>query len=215
MPRVDRRPRSGSLRTGPTHTAPPHRAVARCTEKGQAMAILKVANMGNPILRIPSEPVKNIQAQEIQRLIDDMVETMREYHGVGLAAPQVHRSLQVVTIEAEPDDRASSAPPASPTILINPRIIPATDRLEEDWEGCLSIPDIRGKVPRYADIEVQARDRRGKPLDFTAHDFFARVIQHEYDHLIGTTFLDRMKSLETLTFLEEYSRYWAPHEDEE
>ena len=179
------------------------------------MAILKVANLGNPILRIPSEPVKNIQAPEIQRLIDDMVETMREYHGVGLAAPQVHRSLQIVTIEVEPDDRASSAPPASPTILINPRIVHATERLEEDWEGCLSIPDLRGKVPRYTDIEVQAYDRRGKPLNFTARDFFARVIQHEYDHLIGTTFLDRMKSLETLTFLEEYSRYWARHEDEE
>ena len=184
-------------------------------KKGYLMAILKVANLGNPVLRIPSEPVKNIQAPEIQRLIDDMVETMREYHGVGLAAPQVHRSLQIVTIEAEPDGRASSAPPASPTILINPRIVPATERLEEDWEGCLSIPDLRGKVPRYTDIEVQAHDRRGKPLNFTAGDFFARVIQHEYDHLIGTTFLDRMKSLETLTFLEEYSRYWARHEDEE
>ncbi len=179
------------------------------------MAILKVANLGNPILRIASEPVKNIQAPEIQRLIDDMVETMREYHGVGLAAPQVHRSVQIVTIEAEPDGRASSASPASPTILINPRIVPATERVEEDWEGCLSIPNLRGKVPRYTDIEVQAHDRRGKPLNFAASDFFARVIQHEYDHLIGTMFVDRMKSLETLTFLEEYGRYWARREDEE
>jgi peptide deformylase len=179
------------------------------------MAILKVANLGNPILRMPTEPVKRIQAPEIQRLIDDMVETMREYHGVGLAAPQVHRSLQIVTIEAESDARTATAPPASPTILINPRIIPATERQEEDWEGCLSIPDLRGKVPRYTEIEVQAYDRRGKPLTFTASDFFARVIQHEYDHLLGTMFLDRMKSLETLTFLEEYSRYWARREDDE
>ncbi len=177
------------------------------------MAILKIAALGNPILRIPAEPVKNIQAPDIQRLIDDMIETMREYHGVGLAAPQVHRSLQIVTVEAEQDTGAPAA--AAPTILINPRIVPATERLEEDWEGCLSIPDLRGKVLRYTEIEIQALDRRGKPLTFTASDFFARVIQHECDHLIGTVFLDRMKGLETLTFLEEYGRYWARHEDEE
>ncbi len=178
------------------------------------MAILKVANLGNPILRIPCEPVKNIQAPEIQRLIDDMVETMRDYHGVGLAAPQVHRPLQIVAIEADPDGPAAAAL-APPTILINPRIVPATERVEEDWEGCLSIPNLRGKVPRYTDIEVRAHDRRGKSLNFAASDFFARVIQHEYDHLIGTMFVDRMKSLETLTFLEEYGRYWARREDEE
>lgn len=177
------------------------------------MAILKVASLGNPILRIPAEPVKNVQAPDIQRLIDDMIETMQEYHGVGLAAPQVHRSLQIVTIEAEHDTGAPA--PASPTILINPRIVPVTERLEEDWEGCLSVPDLRGKVPRHTEVEVQAHDRRGKPLKFTASDFFARVIQHECDHLIGAVFLDRMKSLETLTFLEEYGRYWARHEDEE
>jgi peptide deformylase len=179
------------------------------------MAILKIANLGNPVLRIPAELVKNIQAPDVQRLIDDMIETMREYHGVGLAAPQVHRSLQIVTIEAEQESGASRGVPASPTILINPRILPATDRTVEDWEGCLSIPNLRGKVPRYTDVEVQAHDRRGKPLTLKVSEFIARVIQHEYDHLIGTVFLDRMKSLETLTFLEEYGRYWAPREDAE
>jgi peptide deformylase len=179
------------------------------------MAILKVANLGNPILRIPAERVKNIQAPDVQRLIDDMIETMREYHGVGLAAPQVHCSLQIVTIEVEQEEGTPSALTAPPTVLINPRIVPVSDRLEEDWEGCLSIPDLRGKVPRHAEIEVQAHDRRGKPLHLTARDFFARVIQHEVDHLNATVFLDRMKSFETLTFLEEYGRYWARHEDEE
>lgn len=179
------------------------------------MAILKIANLGNPVLRIPAEPVKNIQAPEIQRLIDDMIETMREYHGVGLAAPQVHRSLQIVTIEGEQEKDAPQSVPASPTILINPRFLPTSDRTAEDWEGCLSIPNLRGKVPRYSEIEVQAHDRRGKLLTLKASEFFARVIQHEYDHLIGTVFLDRMKSLETLTFLEEYGRYWAPREDAE
>jgi peptide deformylase len=178
------------------------------------MAILKVAVLGNPILRIPAEPVKNIQAPEIQRLIDDMVDTMREYSGVGLAAPQVHRALQLIAIDGE---RAEGLPEglSSPVILLNPQVTPTTDRLVEDWEGCLSIPEMRGRVPRHPEIEVQAFDRRGRPVRFTAGDFFARVVQHEHDHLLGTVFLDRMKSFETLTFLEEYARYWARREDEE
>ncbi len=177
------------------------------------MAILKIANLGNPVLRIPAEPVKNIQSPEIQRLIDDMIETMREYRGVGLAAPQVHRPVQLAIIEALESERPAHGT-ANPTVLINPRIVPATDRMEEDWEGCLSIPNLRGKVPRFVEIEVQASDRRGKQVSLKAVDFFARVIQHEHDHLLGTVFLDRMKSLETLTFLEEYGRFWAPREDD-
>lgn len=178
------------------------------------MSILKVAVLGNPVLRIPAEPVKNAQAPEVQRLIDDMIETMQEYNGVGLAAPQVHRPLQLIVVEAERTDR-SAKHASAPVVLLNPQITPQTDRLVEDWEGCLSVPNLRGRVPRYPEIEVQAIDRRGRPVSFTATDFFARVIQHEHDHLLGTVFLDRMKSLETLTFLEEYARYWAQSEDDE
>ena len=108
------------------------------------MAILKVAILGNPVLRVPAEPVKNTQAPEIQRLIDDMVETMQEYRGVGLAAPQVHRSLQIAVIAAQADEQASADRSAPPLILINPQITPLTDQMEEDWEGCLSLPDLRG-----------------------------------------------------------------------
>ncbi len=176
------------------------------------MAILKIAVLGNPVLRVPAEPVKNTQAPDIQRLIDDMIETMHEYRGVGLAAPQVHRSLQIVTIETDREERSAAA--GAPTILINPLITTASDELEEDWEGCLSIPNLRGKVLRHKEIEVQAQDRRGRALHLPARNFFARVIQHECDHLNATVFLDRMKSFETLTFLEEYARYWAPHEEE-
>jgi len=176
------------------------------------MAILKIAVLGNPVLRVPTEPVKNPQAPDIQRLIDDMLETMREYNGVGLAAPQVHRNLQIITIEG---DRAGGPAAKEPVVLLNPRFEVVSDRTAEDWEGCLSIPNLRGRVSRYAEIEVQAQDRRGKAVRFTAADFFARVIQHEYDHLQGTVFLDRMKSLETLTFLEEYARYWAKPEEED
>ncbi len=178
------------------------------------MAILKVAVLGNPILRVPAEPVKNIQAPEIQRLIDDMIETMREYRGVGLAAPQVHRSLQIAVIEEEKNPDTPKEPSRLLTVLINPRIVPVTDQMEEDWEGCLSIPELRGKVPRFKEIEIQAHDRRGKPFHLKTSEFFARVIQHEYDHLLGTLFLDRMKSFETLTYPAEFARYWARHEEE-
>lgn len=176
------------------------------------MAILKIAVLGNPVLRIPAEPVKNTQAPDIQRLIDDMIETMREYRGVGLAAPQVHRGLQIVTIEADRDGGEGKLD--APTVLINPRITPVSDQMEEDWEGCLSIPNLRGKVSRNKEIEVQAQDRRGRTLHLSVRDFLARVIQHECDHLNATVFLDRMKSFETLTFLEEYARYWAPREED-
>jgi peptide deformylase len=179
------------------------------------MAILKVAVLGNPVLRATAEPVKNIQAPEIQRLIDDMIETMREYRGVGLAAPQVHRPLQIAVIEATETSRISRGASHPLTVLINPQITPVTDQMEEDWEGCLSIPDLRGKVPRYKEIEVRAQDRLGRPRKLTVGDFFARVIQHEYDHLTGTLFLDRMKGYETLTYLTEYARYWARQEEEE
>jgi peptide deformylase len=176
------------------------------------MAILKVAVLGNPILRVPAEPVKSVQAAEIQRLIDDMIETMQEYRGIGLAAPQVHRSLQLVVVEEGehlPDDFAK----LGPLVLINPKIVPMSGPLEEDWEGCLSIPNLRGKVPRHTRLEVEALDRRNRPLRFTAKEFFARVIQHECDHLNATLFLDRMKGLETLTFLDEYARFWADGEE--
>ena len=179
----------------------------------RAMAILKVAVLGNPVLRIPAEPVKNAQAPEIQRLIDDMLETMQEYRGVGLAAPQVHRYLQIAVIATEADDQASTDRSASPLVLINPRITPSTDQMEEDWEGCLSLPNLRGKVPRYREIEVEAVDRRGRQLRRKAVDFYARVIQHECDHLTATVFIDRMKDFQTLTFLDEYARYWAPREE--
>ncbi len=175
------------------------------------MAILKIAQMGNPTLRRPADPVpvKSIKSPILQKFIDDMIETMREYSGVGLAAPQVHESLRLVVIEAQENPRYPQAPMIPLTVLINPEVEPLTDETEEDWEGCLSIPDIRGKVPRYREVRVRAHDREGKQLDLTVKDFFARVIQHEYDHLQGILFLDRMKNLETLTYLAEYHRYWT------
>jgi peptide deformylase len=173
------------------------------------MSILKVARMGHPVLRAPARAVerKQISSSAVQRLVDDMIETMVEYHGVGLAAPQVHSGLRLFV--ATLDDEEGEEPKAEPIALINPEITIATPETVDGWEGCLSIPDIRGRVPRARDIVVRAFDRRGDRMEIQAHDFSARVIQHETDHLDGILFFDRMKSFESLTFLDEYSRYWA------
>lgn len=174
------------------------------------MAVLKVARLGHPIIRTTAKPVplEAIQTPEIQRLIEDMIETMRDYQGVGLAAIQVHVPKQIAVLEVHHNPRYPYAPDIPLTVLINPTIAFLDDEMVEDWEGCLSAIDFRGKVPRYQKIRVHAYDREGRPLDFVATDFHARVIQHEFDHLHGTVFLDRMRSLETLTYLTEYNRFW-------
>jgi peptide deformylase len=171
------------------------------------MSILKVARMGHPVLRQQARAFdkSDIRSPVTQRLIDDMIETMYEYHGVGLAAPQVHESVRlfVAMLDDEPDDKSKA------TVLINPLITPLTEAKDEGWEGCLSIPDIRGMVPRFVEVGVRAFDRHGKTLDLRLKNFPARVAQHETDHLDGVLFFDRMRSMETLTFLEEFSKYWA------
>jgi len=179
------------------------------------MAILKVAHLGNPVLRTVAEPVppESIQRPETQRFIDDLIETMLEYDGAGLAAPQVHVCKQIVTFQVEANPRYPDAEPVPLTVLINPKITPLSTVTEEDWEGCLSVPDLRGKVPRHTQIRIEARDRTGKMLDYTATNFHARVAQHECDHLMGKVFLDRMRSMESLAFLPEFTRYvMAPAE---
>lgn len=180
-----------------------------------AMSILKVARMGHPVLRTRAQAVErgDIRSAAVQRLIDDMIETMTEYHGVGLAAPQVHESLRLFVAAFDPNrpdpnpDQEDSQP--EPFALINPEITQLGDEVVEEWEGCLSIPDIRGRVPRPRDIRVRAYDRRGERIDVQLRDYSARVIQHETDHLDGVLFFDRMRSLESLAFLDEYARYWT------
>jgi peptide deformylase len=174
------------------------------------MSILKVARMGHPLLRAKARPLERaeIRSASIQKLIDDMMETMSEYHGVGLAAPQIHEGLRLFV--AVIDDRnGDSEEEAEPMAIINPEISIVGTDVVEDWEGCLSIPDIRGLVPRAHAITMRAFDRTGARLELSASDFRARVIQHETDHLDGVLFFDRMRSFQSLTFLDEYSRYWA------
>ena len=177
------------------------------------MSILKVARMGHPVLRAKARSLEKseIRSAVIQKLIDDMIDTMAEYHGVGLAAPQVHEGVRLFI--AALDDGDDEEEEVEPLAVINPEITIVGADLVEDWEGCLSIPDIRGRVPRAREIKVRAFDRTGARIELNAHDFPARVMQHETDHLDGVLFFDRMTSLESMTFLDEYARYWRKTED--
>jgi peptide deformylase len=175
------------------------------------MSILKVARMGHPVLRERARPLEksDLRSPLVQTLIDDMIETMHEYTGVGLAAPQVHAGLRVFValLEEDPDSKTTA------TVVINPEIVPNSAARQEGWEGCLSIPDIRGMVPRFTDITVKALDRNGRPFDLRLTRFAARVAQHETDHLDGTLFFDRMTSLTSLTYLDEFSRFHSKDDD--
>jgi peptide deformylase len=167
--------------------------------------------MGHPVLRARARAVdkSDLRNPLVQKLIDDMVETMHEYHGVGLAGPQVHerRRIFVALLDDEP------GPDSDAIAIINPEIVPNAPATEEGWEGCLSIPDIRGMVPRFTDITVRALDRDGTPIELQLKGFPARVAQHETDHLDGVLFFDRMSSMQSLTYLDEYSRYHAKDND--
>jgi peptide deformylase len=177
------------------------------------MSILKVSRMGHPVLRAKARVVDKLEvkAPAMQQLIDDMVDTMFEYSGVGLAAPQVHESLRLFVAMLDPDGGEDS----EALVFINPEITVVGDASVEGWEGCLSIPDIRGRVPRAQHIKVSALDRNGKRFELELKDFPARVVQHENDHLDGVLFFDRMRSMESLTYLDEYSRYHARREDDD
>lgn len=181
------------------------------------MAILKVARLGHPVLRKIAEPVDPaaLRTPAVQRLIDDMIETMRDADGAGLAAPQVYESVQVCVIEISHNPRYPDALEIPLTVLVNPIVTPVpTDSgaavSERDsismYEGCLSVTGLRGRVTRPRRVRVQALDRHGKPLEFSWEGVRACVVQHETDHLNGVIYVDRADS-KSLTFLREYERY--------
>lgn len=174
------------------------------------MGLLKIAQIGHPVLRAKASPVvtDDIKTDKIQTLIDNMVETMRDAIGAGIAAPQVHCSLRICTVEVNANPRYPDAPPIPLHVFINPQIIEQSGEIIEDWEGCLSIPDLKGRVPRYKTIKVQAFDRDGQLFSIVAGGFFARAIQHEVDHLDGLMYVDRMPNMLTLTRLDEYRKFW-------
>ncbi|MEO7795905.1 MAG: peptide deformylase [Thermoanaerobaculia bacterium] len=171
------------------------------------MAVLPIVRMGNPVLRTPAVAVSPAVLAEAgtQQLIDDMVETMNDADGVGLAAPQIGLAWQLFVYEAEDDDDPASGIPL--TIVVNPMLEPLAGEPLFDWEGCLSIPDLRGLVPRHPALRLRGLGRDGEPLDRVVEGFEARIVQHEFDHLNGVLFLDRMRDLTSLAFLDEWHEF--------
>jgi len=175
------------------------------------MALLKIARLGHPVLRQQAASVEEseIKSTAFARFVDDMIDTMRESDGVGLAAPQVYASKRLAIVEVKgPHPRYPNQAEVPLTVLINPVVVSHSEELEQDWEGCLSIPDLRGRVPRWKSVQVRALNRTGEPIEILANGFFARVIQHELDHLDGVLFLERMSDLTTLTHLREFQKFW-------
>jgi peptide deformylase len=180
------------------------------------MAILKIARMGHPVLRLRADPVEDVTAPRIRGLIRNMLETLRDANGAGLAAPQVHMPLRVVMFEV-PEDRAgdSEESVARPlTILINPEVEPLTEETSVGWEACLSVPGLTGAVPRFTRIRYSGLAPDGSRIERIAEDFHARVVQHECDHLDGILYPQRMEDLSLLMFLEEM-RHGTPEGVEE
>jgi peptide deformylase len=184
-----------------------HRGYLRI--RGHIAMILKVARLGHPIVRTAARELtlEEIKSHDFQVLIDNMVETMNEYSGVGLAATQIHLPIQVAVLQVERNPRYPDAPSVPLTVLINPVVSILDQDLVDGYEGCLSIPDMRGLVPRFKCLRVKALGRDGEPLDIIADDFHARVIQHETDHLKGEVYLDRMRDMRSLCHLAEFQRY--------
>ena len=168
------------------------------------MAVLKIAKMGNPVLRQVAEPVEveKIAKRPFQQFLDDLLETMTANEGIGLAAPQVSRSEQIVVMECKGENTFPQ------TIMINPAILGYSPATIEGWEGCLSVDGLRGKVMRAIGVRVKYLDRDGKTVELDASGLFAVCIQHELDHLQGKLFLDRMTDFSTLTQLDEFDKYW-------
>jgi len=175
------------------------------------MAILMIARMGHPVLLQTAQPVADPTAPEIRKLVADMYETLDDILGAGLAAPEVHEGKRLFVALLDPSGRGEG----EPMVFVNPEITPLSEEKVDGWEGCLSIPDIRGRVPRAPHVRISALNREGKRFELELRDFPARVVQHEADHLDGVLFFDRMRSFESLTFMEEFSRYKAQPDEED
>jgi peptide deformylase len=166
------------------------------------MAIREVLKMGDPRLLAVSEPVGEFGTPELENLLTDMRDTMRDLNGAGLAAPQIGVLLRVVIFGFDENPRYPEAEPVPFTVLINPQLTPLGDTLDEGWEGCLSVPGMRGLVPRYRELRYTGFDAAGNPIDRTVKDFHARVVQHEVDHLDGILYPRRIRDLTQFGFNE-------------
>lgn len=173
------------------------------------MAIRKIVQIGHPILRQRAREVTRdeVRSPAFQVLVDDLIETMKDANGAGLAAPQIHESVRLVAIHVDKNPRYPHKPPIPLTILVNPVVTPLADELFDNYEGCLSVPNLRGVVQRYAHVRVTGWDRHGADFEREAHGFTAGTFQHELDHLDGAVFLDRVKDPRTLTTWAEFDAH--------
>jgi peptide deformylase len=174
------------------------------------MPVLRqIAHLGHPVLRVAAAPVDLPAAAAIRSLVDDMLVTLRDADGVGIAAPQVYESRALFIVASRPNPRYPDAPLIEPEVVINPTIVEFSDELVKGWEGCLSIPGIRGLVPRHRRIRARYQTLDGALVDREFTDFVARVFQHEDDHLRGVVFLDRLESTRDVVTEKEYQKQFA------
>lgn len=171
--------------------------------------LLQVIELGNPILRQQAQPILDVRCDRIQTLIDNLLVTVKQANGVGIAAPQVAQSERLFIVASRPNPRYPTAPEMEPTAMINPRLLAHSDETVKGWEGCLSVPGIRGLVPRHRAIEVEYIRRDGTLVKQELTDFVARVFQHELDHLDGVIFLDRVESTHDLMTEREFQQRMA------
>jgi len=164
------------------------------------MTVREILKMGDPRLLRVAQPVREFGTPELQALVADLFDTMAAAHGAGLAAPQIGIDLQLVIFGFDRNERYPDAPPVPRTVLLNPVITPLSEEMEDGWEGCLSVPGLRGVVPRYSRIRYAGFDPQGEPIEREADGFHARVVQHECDHLIGRLYPTRMRDLTRLGY---------------
>jgi peptide deformylase len=173
------------------------------------MAIRKIATLGHPVLRQVAREVTRdeLRSEAMQRFIDDLIETMRDANGAGLAAPQVHEPIRVAAIEVSKNARYPYKPDYPLTVLVNPAVTPTTEETFLNYEGCLSVPNLRGEVRRFTGVRVRAWDRHGDDLDLEVKGLTAGTFQHELDHLDGKVFLDRVEDTRTLATWADFERF--------
>ena len=166
--------------------------------------IAEIVQLGSEVLRLKAVLVADIESSEIKQLINTLQDTLASTQGVGIAAPQINESKQVIIIASRPSARYPNAPLMEPTVMINPTFEALSESIEKDWEGCLSIPSIRALVPRYKEIKISYTDITGKKINTQLEGFVARVFQHEFDHLEGKVYLDRVESNQDIFAESEY-----------
>lgn len=173
------------------------------------MALRKIAQIGHPVLREVARPIAHdeLRTPAVQGFIDDLVETMRDASGAGLAATQIYERLRVFAVEVRDNPRYPYKPTYPLTVVVNPEVTPLSDIIFENFEGCLSIPNLRGRTIRYAEVRVRGLDRDGKPLDFEVRGVSAGTFQHEFDHLNGVMFVDRLADSKSLCTWDHFERF--------